>query len=243
MQDYRLPLGGYNSPDEDARNSPQANNQPVTSPPKAEVKGQDSLFIDSDTDPFGDSHELFRNSPSQSKQPTGASIFDSDDDAGTSLPKKAGMSLPKKAGTSLPKKLVCGSVKTNRSKSKAASTALFGSDDDDLFSVPKQGPKRRDHHTVLAMKARDGQNAVMIAVRAGHEAVVRRLLDAGAPIDDQDRKGFTALMHAASLGKHTIIRSLLARGAEITLQDNQGRTALMHAAVCGHMESVQAVLS
>jgi hypothetical protein len=65
-----------------------------------------------------------------------------------------------------------------------------------------------------------------VAAANGYVDVVRDLLDAGAPIDYQDRFGDTALMAAVRSGKVDAVRLLLDRGAKTSIADAEGMTAL-----------------
>ena len=65
-----------------------------------------------------------------------------------------------------------------------------------------------------------------VAAANGYVDVLRALLDAGAPIDYQDRFGDTALMAAVRSGKVDAVRLLLDRGAKTSIADAEGMTAL-----------------
>ena len=66
-------------------------------------------------------------------------------------------------------------------------------------------------------------------------AVVKRLLDAGAPVNVLERHGginkSTALMKAAFHGEADVVTLLLDRGADVNLQTDHGDTALYYAIV------------
>lgn len=73
--------------------------------------------------------------------------------------------------------------------------------------------------------------ALIAAAHLGHAAVVRRLIDAGAPLDHVNNLHWTALIEAVVLGdggaSHTeCVRLLLAAGANRLLTDRDGKTAL-----------------
>lgn len=88
-------------------------------------------------------------------------------------------------------------------------------------------------------------NPLHQAAILGDAAAVRRLLDAGADVDDREAfLGRTPLHVAAQLGRRDIVDLLLARGARIDIQDSvTGRTALHLAALEGHVGVVRALLS
>jgi pimeloyl-ACP methyl ester carboxylesterase/tetratricopeptide (TPR) repeat protein len=77
-----------------------------------------------------------------------------------------------------------------------------------------------------------------VAAASGYVDVMRDLLDAGAPIDYQDRFGDTALMAAVRSGKIDAVRLLLDRGAKASIADAEGMTALAWAERMGRPESI-----
>jgi ankyrin repeat protein len=86
----------------------------------------------------------------------------------------------------------------------------------------------------VAADQRYGNDLTALMWAAGHEetvdaraaeAVVRLLLDRGAPIDAVDNRGRTALMIAAEAGDAAVVGALLDRGADQTVRDSQGKTA------------------
>jgi ankyrin repeat protein len=76
------------------------------------------------------------------------------------------------------------------------------------------------------------------AASSGDEALVIRLLEGGADINEQNATGETALILAA-LGGHTkVVDELLMRNADATLRNDRGMTALHAAAFFGEPEEV-----
>ncbi len=71
-----------------------------------------------------------------------------------------------------------------------------------------------------------GWTALMRAADAGHDAVVRLLLDAGASVDLENDAQNTALHLAAQLGRTEAVRLLLGAGADFAARDADGRTPL-----------------
>lgn len=61
------------------------------------------------------------------------------------------------------------------------------------------------------------------AAWSGHEAVVSRLLAAGADPDKADAEGRTPLIAAAYMGHAEIVRALLDAGAKIDHADEDGK--------------------
>jgi uncharacterized protein len=91
----------------------------------------------------------------------------------------------------------------------------------------------------LEAKARNGDNALMIAAFKANIPAVRRLLALGAQVN---REGWTALHYAAASGENTILQLLLARNAAVDAYSPNKTTALMMAARGGHRSSVQLLL-
>ena len=74
-----------------------------------------------------------------------------------------------------------------------------------------------------------GNDSLLVSY-PGHSKVVKRLLDAGARINDQDADGNTALMLAAGFGRIDSVKRLLEAGANVRLSNQYGWTALIYAA-------------
>ena len=84
----------------------------------------------------------------------------------------------------------------------------------------------------------------MKAALNGHLATARRLLDAGADPNAEDKGGYTVLMLAASRGHGDLVRLLIARGADLDHQEpGAGWSALLWAAKDGRQDSVAILLS
>ena len=80
--------------------------------------------------------------------------------------------------------------------------------------------------------------ALIAAAHLGHDEVVRRLIEAGAPLDHVNNLGWTALLEAIILGDggpdHTAtVRALVEAGANITIGDRKWRNA---AAACSEAQ-------
>jgi ankyrin repeat protein len=82
------------------------------------------------------------------------------------------------------------------------------------------------------------------AAERGDLDEVRRLLDAGVPVDELDEGDESALHGAAAFGHTEVVRLLLERGAAVDQTDgDQFYTPLMAAAANGHFAAVQALLA
>lgn len=89
-----------------------------------------------------------------------------------------------------------------------------------------------------------GRTLLSWAAQEGCEAVVCRLLEAGAAIEVEDDNGRTALSWAAGSGHEAIIQLLLATGKVNADSGNtRGRTPLSFAAAKGHDAVVQLLLA
>ena len=74
--------------------------------------------------------------------------------------------------------------------------------------------------------AKEGETALMKAVRDGYSEVVEVMLEHGADIGHQDNKGWNALMVAANNGRRDMIKILLNKGADVMAKNDEGDTAL-----------------
>ena len=73
-------------------------------------------------------------------------------------------------------------------------------------------------------------------------AVVKKLLDQGADINQRDDNGRSALMFAAINAHYETMNMLLEHGADVNARSNVGGTALMAAALAGDLRMVKALL-
>lgn len=83
---------------------------------------------------------------------------------------------------------------------------------------------------VLRDKCRQSLPALHYAIRNGHVALFRLLLEKGAFIEARDDFDLTPLHEAAWQGKEMVVKLLLERGADVAVRDFMGRTPL-HMAV------------
>jgi ankyrin repeat protein len=84
-----------------------------------------------------------------------------------------------------------------------------------------------------------GKNAVITAALKEEWEIVRKLIDAGAPVESADESGLTALMVAARRGNIEILRTLHERQARIDFMDFEGRTAIHYAMAAGKREALE----
>lgn len=85
-----------------------------------------------------------------------------------------------------------------------------------------------------AITSRYDGTALIAAAHLGHDAVVKALIEAGAPLDHVNNLGWTALIEAVILGdggeRHVATaKALVAAGARKTIADRGGVTPLQHA--------------
>ena len=85
----------------------------------------------------------------------------------------------------------------------------------------------------INVKGKNGQTALIIASYRGHRWIVKKLIEAGATIDDRLSSesdeiiaGHTALMIAVSRGHEEIVEELITAGADVNAKNNEGCTAL-----------------
>jgi ankyrin repeat protein len=85
----------------------------------------------------------------------------------------------------------------------------------------------------LQTRNADGNNALWLGCVSNQPPVVRRLIDAGIDVDNQNDTGATSLMYAASSGKDAMVLLLLSAGANPHLCNQDDAKAVDMAATLG----------
>ena len=95
-----------------------------------------------------------------------------------------------------------------------------------------------------------GWTALMLACRNGHEAIVERLIEKEAKINEpykdienRHRDNVTALMVASRNGHESVVKLLLKEKADVDAADNYGQTALMYASQEGQEAVVKLLIA
>uniref|UniRef100_A0A1X7T5T9 Death domain-containing protein n=1 Tax=Amphimedon queenslandica TaxID=400682 RepID=A0A1X7T5T9_AMPQE len=88
----------------------------------------------------------------------------------------------------------------------------------------------------------DGETALILACKGGHEDIVYNLLSAGANVDIKDNKRWTALMIASEHNHISIIHMLLQANANPHLKTPKGFNAIMIAGFHGNYEAVRLLI-
>jgi ankyrin repeat protein len=101
----------------------------------------------------------------------------------------------------------------------------------DVFDVLLNAPG-----TDIEARAKNGDNALMIACYKGNVRAVRELLARGAQVN---RVGWTPLHYAAAAGSNEIVQMLLDKHAYIDAESPNKTTPLMMAAWEGHIMTVK----
>lgn len=83
--------------------------------------------------------------------------------------------------------------------------------------------------------------ALIAAAHLGHHQVVRKLINAGAPLDHVNNLGWTALLEAVVLGDGgpdhiATVAALVEAGANVSIGDRDGVTPLIHAQSRGYQK-------
>src|SRR2546426_4599957 len=74
-----------------------------------------------------------------------------------------------------------------------------------------------------------GSPDLLVAIRNGDHAQVRRLIEAGADVNTVDNDGTTALMHSVIESDVKVMKLLIDKRANVNTKNSQDSTALMYA--------------
>ena len=86
-------------------------------------------------------------------------------------------------------------------------------------------------------------DGLIIAAGRGDPAALRRLLDAGANVNERDARGRNAVLAATQGGHVEAARLLISRGADVNAQDDIRDSAFLLAGASGHAEIVRLALA
>ncbi len=85
--------------------------------------------------------------------------------------------------------------------------------------------------------------SLVAAAARGDAAEVRRLIGAGAPVDQRDQRGRTALLAATAANQIETARLLIAAGADVNAKDDIQDSPYLYAAAEGRLEILRMTLA
>ena len=91
-----------------------------------------------------------------------------------------------------------------------------------------------EHIEDLDYKDKDGNTALMQAVRYSHPSIVQWLLENNADVDSKTNSGQTVMHIATMYGYDEMIKVLIEHGVKVDVKDNAGRTPLWYAKKYGN---------
>jgi ankyrin repeat protein len=109
---------------------------------------------------------------------------------------------------------------------------FHNADEWDYCSCPEQLPRRGS----------GGSLTLRQAAELGDTTLIRRLIEAGEPLNKPNDDGDTTLILAARAGQAEAVTALIEGGAEVDSADSSGFTALMSAALVGHTAAAKALI-
>jgi len=137
---------------------------------------------------------------------------------------------------------------------------LYRPCDDEAFRRSRIGKLRPTHRTLkflclsalligsasFAMDVRESDRGERLRLMVTNQMTnfegVKELLDAGVPVDAQNKYGRNSLIYAARDGNKEMCRLLLDRNAQIDIRTNDGETPLFFAAWFGHQQACRLLL-
>lgn len=78
---------------------------------------------------------------------------------------------------------------------------------------------------------------ILVALKQGHDRIVRLLVEKGASVKDFDANGKNVLHYLACTSKVEIIQFLIKQGADVNTRDSEDKTPLHYAAAVNNRES------
>lgn len=96
---------------------------------------------------------------------------------------------------------------------------------------------------VAPLWAQASTPALVAAAEAGDVAALRRLLDAGAPVDTRDARRRTALLAATHANHVDAARLLIERGADVNAKDDIQDSPFLYAGARGRLEILRLTLA
>jgi ankyrin repeat protein len=109
--------------------------------------------------------------------------------------------------------------------------------------MKQQAQKPNQLKELLKLRDKDGNMALHLAAKQGNEELVGLLLDAGSPVDAENRFGWTALHFAAEGVDGQVVERLLEAGANVDNSDHEQSTPLNKAALYGNRDVVEKLLT
>jgi ankyrin repeat protein len=94
-----------------------------------------------------------------------------------------------------------------------------------------------------AARATADDAALVAAAEAGDVATLRRLLDAGVPVDRRDGQGRTALLAATHADRIDAARLLIERGADVNARDTIHDSPFLYAGAQGRLAILRLTLA
>lgn len=98
-----------------------------------------------------------------------------------------------------------------------------------------------DNKSMANVADTQGNTALIWAVAAGHEQMLKQLLAAGAHVNETNILGKTALHYAVEYQRVDMVKWLIEAGAKKNLKDKEGKTALDYAIDRQSLELAQAI--